>query len=163
MNSGPIPVRPGILQATLQKAGVHYCDYPQPGSIEIPYFDHAGNPIGFSRWRLPKVQANGQKYHQEPGTGLHVYFPPGGLVPAPELYITEGEFKSLSIFEDGYAVLGLCGLYTYQRDPSGNALLLPEIRTALTVLLPKPFSSLAIPIRSQVLVSAGLYFLPRKL
>ena len=52
MNNGSTPVRPGICQATLIKAKVHYCDYPQPDSIEIPYFDHAEKPIGFSRCQM---------------------------------------------------------------------------------------------------------------
>ena len=30
--------RPGITDATLQKAGVKLTDYPEPGSIEIPVF-----------------------------------------------------------------------------------------------------------------------------
>jgi hypothetical protein len=91
--------RPGISDSTLGKAGVRESDYPEPGSVEIPYFDHAGNPIPFSRWRLPRVKPDGKKYHQEIGSGVHVYFPPGGAHCIQELFLTEGEFKSLSLFE----------------------------------------------------------------
>jgi hypothetical protein len=52
--------RPGISDSTLGKAGVRESDYPEPGSVEIPYFDHAGNPIPFSRWRLPRVKPDGK-------------------------------------------------------------------------------------------------------
>jgi hypothetical protein len=50
------------------------------------------------------VYANGQKYHQEPGSAVYAYFPPNffrrrtddlfGLGP-DSLILTEGEFKAL--------------------------------------------------------------------
>jgi P4 family phage/plasmid primase-like protien len=124
--------RPGISDATLQKAEVKFSDYPEPGSIEIPYFDAIGKPTGFSRWRLPRIQPNGKKYHQEPKSGVHVYFPPGGLHPSNRLILTEGEFKSLSLHESGYQTIGLAGLYTYKNNPqAGTAELLPEIQIAV--------------------------------
>jgi putative DNA primase/helicase len=124
--------RPGISDATLRKADVKITDYPEPGSIEIPYFDASGRPIGFSRWRLPRVQANGKKYHQEPKSGVHVYFPPGGLHPCDRLILTEGEFKTLSLYESGFETIGLPGLYTYSNDQqAGKPELLPEIHAAL--------------------------------
>lgn len=124
--------RPGITHATLQKADIKFSDYPEPGSIEIPYFDVTGRRTGFSRWRLPKVQPSGKKYHQEPKSGVHVYFPPGGLHPSNRLILTEGEFKSLSLHESGYQTIGLAGLYTYKNNPqAGTAELLPEIQLAV--------------------------------
>src|SRR5689334_8007366 len=91
-------VRPGISSDTLVLAGVRFSDFPEPGSIEIPYFDVYGQAIGFSRWRLPNIRPNGQKYHQMPNSGAHVYFPPGGIKKSTQLTIVEGEFKALSIF-----------------------------------------------------------------
>jgi hypothetical protein len=124
--------RPGISDETLKKADVKTTDYPEPGSIEIPYFDATGRPIGFSRWRLVRVQANGKKYHQEPKSGIHVYFPPGGLHPSSRLILTEGEFKTLSLYESGFETIGLPGLYTYTNDQqAGTPELLPDIHAAV--------------------------------
>jgi hypothetical protein len=124
-------VRPGISSDTLALAGVRLSDFPEPRSIDIPYFDVDGQPIEFSRWRLPTIRSNGQKYHQMPGSGVHVYFPPGGINESPQLVIVEGEFKALSIFELGMQVIGLCGLYTYRSDKDGKKNLLVEIEHAL--------------------------------
>jgi hypothetical protein len=114
-------VRPGISPDTLTRAGVKLSDSPEPGSIEIPYFDVVGQPIEFSRWRLRTIRPNGQKYHQMQNSGVHVYFPPGGINKSPQLVIVEGEFKALPIFELGMPVIGLCGLCAYKRDKEGNA------------------------------------------
>lgn len=123
--------RPGISDTTLASAGVRFTDFPEPGSIEIPYFDAAGQPTGFSRWRLPRPKPDGQKYYQQPNTGVHVYFPPGGVKPSGRLILTEGEFKSLSLAESGYETIGLTGLYTYTRTQAGIATLLPGIQIAV--------------------------------
>ena len=130
-DSAPVIVRPGISLDTLATAGVKLSDFPEPGSIEIPYFNIDGQPTGFSRWRLRTIRPNGQKYHQKPKSGVHVYFPPGGIEKSPQLVIIEGEFKALSIRELGMQVLGLCGLYVYSNDKEGNRALLPEINLAL--------------------------------
>ncbi len=126
------PNRPGISRETLEKAEVYFSDYPEPGSIKIPYFDSLGAPTGFSRYRLPKVKPNGQKYYREPGSGVHVYFPPGWLKKLAQLFLSEGEFKCLSLEESGYQIIGLTGLYTYTRNQAGVPTLLPEIQTALS-------------------------------
>jgi hypothetical protein len=125
-------VRPGICSDTLALAGVRFSDFPEPGSIEIPYFDVNGKAIGFSRWRLPTIRPNGQKYHQKPKSGFHVYFPPCGINESPQLVIVEGEFKALSVYELGMPVIGLCGLYTYKSDEKGEKTLLAEIDQATT-------------------------------
>lgn len=132
----PTPVRPGISEATLKAAGVRYCDIPEKGSIEIPYFDLSGQPIGFSRYRLPVQRPNGQKYYQAPGTGVHPYFAPlrfsaQGPFPPKSLGLVEGEFKDLSLAEEGWLVVGLPNFNVYQRDPNGLAQLLPDLGRAL--------------------------------
>jgi hypothetical protein len=134
-NPPPLPVRPGISAATLKTAGVKYCDFPEKGSIEIPYFDLFRQPTGFSRYRLPVIRPNGQKYYQDPGTGMHVYFAPlpfsaQGPFPAKSLGIQEGEFKVLSLAEEGWPVIGLPSFIVYQRDLNGVPQLLPDLGRA---------------------------------
>jgi P4 family phage/plasmid primase-like protien len=137
-----IPVRPGILEATLRKAGVRYCDFPEKDSIEIPYFNLRAEPIGFSRYRLPIPRANGQKYHQAAGSAVHVYFAPlpqsaNGPFPPKSLGIVEGEFKDLSLAEEGWPVIGLPSFITYQRDKNDIPHLLTDLATAFKAFSPQ--------------------------
>ena len=138
-HSGPAatepPVRPGIGPETLVAAGVHYTALRD---VEIPYFDSHGNPTGFSRLRLAHVTPNGQRYHQQPGSGVHVYFPPGfhALAPGGDLCIVEGEFKSLSLMEAGWKAIGLPGFGTYTNDANSTPQLLPGIREAINSTRP---------------------------
>jgi hypothetical protein len=131
MTENNLPKRPGISEGRLLGAGIRFSDFPEPGSIEIPYRDPDGNYIGFSRWRLAKEGPNGKKYHQKSGTGVHVYYPPNWLQPGDSLLITEGEFKALSLMGYGYSVIGLPSFICYKKDESGERQLLPGIRTAL--------------------------------
>lgn len=112
-----VPTRPGIRPETLDKAGVVYTDTPEPGSILIPYFDIEATPLPFWRVRLAKERPDGQKYSQAPGSEPHIYFPPEALKPAADFILTEGEFKFLSLWEQGYQGVGLPGLHCY-RNPS---------------------------------------------
>jgi hypothetical protein len=57
----------------------------------------------------------GQKYHQEPNTGLQLYFNHLVLTPAPVLHLTEGEFKTMALREAGFQAIGLPGLHCYTR------------------------------------------------
>jgi len=126
--------RPGIAPETLAACGINLVNSPEPGSIEIPYYDIEGRATGFKRWRLPKERPNGQKYHQLPNSGVHVYFPPFGSPHCTlvDLVITEGEFKSISLREAGVLSIGLPGFSTYTRGEDGEAKLLPGIREAIT-------------------------------
>ncbi|SRR5258708_14619767 len=139
METSPdIPQRPGVSKPTLIAVGIHRSDYPEPGSIEIPY------PYlpDFSRYRLPDPRPNGQKYYQEPGTGVHLYLPPtffnrNGTPPfgLPDHYVVlpEGEFKMLALLELGVYAIGLPGINTYTRDKTtGIRQLLPELQAVLS-------------------------------
>ena len=112
----PVPTRPGICPDTLAKAGVVYTDEPEPGSILIPYWDIKGELLPFWRVRLAKERPDGQKYSQDPGSEPHIYFPPEVLKPADDFVLTEGEFKFLSLWEQGYQGVALPGLNCY-RNP----------------------------------------------
>jgi hypothetical protein len=120
---------------------VKFSDFPQPGSIEIPYYDIDGYQTGFSRYRLPKPLADGQKYHKQPGTGVHVYFPPNGIrKPKPEnifgidpqaLILEEGEFKCLALHDAGIRAIGLPSFCVYTNDDNGRPRLLMDLRVAI--------------------------------
>lgn len=129
--------RPGISATTLDTAGIKLSDYPEPGSIEIPFRSIEGHRTGFSRWRLATVRADGQKYHQEKGSGVRVYFPPSLPDQAAELVIVEGEFKSLALHDAGIAAIGLPSFGTYSKDDDHERQLLPGITDAIRYCNPE--------------------------
>jgi hypothetical protein len=134
------PVRPGISASTLAAAGVQIVNHPEIGAIIIPYWTRDGDMMRFARWRLPKERANGQKYHQEPNTGTGVYFPPGFYrrngsifgIPADAMFLTEGEFKTLSLLELGVYAIGLPSFVVYSNDENGNPRLLRDLQVTLS-------------------------------
>jgi hypothetical protein len=122
----------------LIKAGVVFTDEPEPGSILIPYFDAGGERLlEHYRVRLAKERADGSKYWQPPNpdpteTAYIGYFAPEPLQPGLDLYVVEGEFKALSLFEEGLAVTALPGLSCYAKDKAtGEPRLISELRQAL--------------------------------
>jgi hypothetical protein len=140
-----VPSRPGISPQTLTKAAVEIVDEPEPGSIRIPYFDIGVERTSHCRWRLPKPKPNGQKYTQPPDSGYPVCFPPEPLRSVGgDLYITEGEFKALKLYQEGFQVIGLPGLYCYQSrkdEEDGGSRddklqLLPRIAAAIRLVKP---------------------------
>ncbi len=138
MNTPELPTRPGISVETLLAANIRLSATPEPGSIEIPYHDLQGNPTGFSRWRLPRERATGQKYHQEPDTGTRAYVPPQfhSFAPGGDLVFVEGEFKALALIDADIKAIGLPNFNTYVRDEKGEPQLLTGI--ADTIAYTKP-------------------------
>jgi hypothetical protein len=142
MNNDQAPAvqRPGITERILVAAAIRYSDYPEPGSIEIPYWTAEGEITNFKRWRLAKTRANGQKYYQEEGSGVYVYYPPGffrhgknskfGLA-ADSVVLVEGEFKALSLLELGIYALGLPSFIIYHRDENDHRRLLHDLQVTL--------------------------------
>lgn len=133
--------RPGISDGLLISAGIKVSDYPEPGSIEIPYWTVDGEITEFKRWRLPSVRTNGQKYHQEPSTGVYAYFPPGFFRRRTEnlfslaehsVVLVEGEFKALSLLELGVYVIGLPSFNVYLNDENGNRNLLRDLQVTFS-------------------------------
>jgi hypothetical protein len=134
--------RPGISEAILISAGVKASDYPEAASIEIPYWTAEGEMTRYKRWRLPSVRPNGQKYHQEVGSGVYAYFPPGfyhrngsenpyGLAPS-SVVLVEGEFKALSLLELGIYAIGLPSFTVYSRDENEHRRLLRDLQVTLS-------------------------------
>lgn len=115
--------RPGVSDQFLTEAGcVHVGENDclknfgfRAEGIAIPFHHANGSPImdndrPFARVRLYSA-TDSQKYHQNPGSGIHVYIPPtlAQSQKRSRLILVEGEFKSLALAEAGYAALGLCG------------------------------------------------------
>jgi AAA domain/Domain of unknown function (DUF3854) len=145
-------IRPGIPDVVLWKiAGVIQ---HEDGSLEIPYYDLDGNPIGYSRTRLPYVRANGQKYDQPKGSGVHVCLPPqladlldtntGDVLPPGSCILVEGEFKAIALACARAPAIGLPGLYACKaiRDENGRTIDKEILDDLLTVIQVKKIKTL---------------------
>lgn len=123
MNTGGFN-RPGVSDAFLAAAGCAHIDGNEcarlygfkAAGIVIPFRLANGSPVDdgdrpFARVRLYE-STDEQKYHQRPGSGVHLYIPPGfaEMPKGAPLLLVEGEFKAASLAEAGFAALGLCGL-----------------------------------------------------
>jgi hypothetical protein len=145
MISNEYPTRPGISETTLRAACVRFSDYPEPGSVEIPYWTVDGDLTTFKRWRVPSAQ----RYHQEAGSSVFAYYAPGcfhrngeinrfGLA-SDTIFLVEGEFKALSLLELGVWAIGLPSFTVYQRDEEGNRQLLRDLQTTVAKEKPNAF------------------------
>src|ERR1700678_147835 len=114
--------------------------------MKIPYFDpFTGKPLasapgwpGFFRARALKTpEPEPKKFHkytQASGSGVCSYFPRVSPVdwakvlgdPSFWLLITEGELKAAKASREGYATIGLGGVYNFHSRTTG-AELLPEL------------------------------------
>lgn len=130
--------------AALMQLG--YCE-SEPAGIRpagagyvIPYFDPAGAPTGFYRYRYLADTRTGferlsgvkpRRYTQPPETAPQVYWPPligwGEYASNPEaLIITEGEKKAARACKAGFPTIGLGGVWSFQNAPR-NEPLLPDL------------------------------------
>lgn len=116
--------RPGVSDVYLAAAGCCHVDenecarqYGFKGAgIAIPFRTMKGEALidadkHFARVRLYH-ETDSQKYHQRPGSGVHIYIPPGfkDRIKRSTLILVEGEFKALALDEAGCCALGLCGI-----------------------------------------------------
>ena len=119
--------RAGISNNTLQNAGVRKVDPIEAHQLcgidasgeWIPYFNFQGEPIKensklYGRLRL-EIPKNGKKYHQLLGSHVHAYVPLdlNYKDPVSDLYIVEGEFKSIALNEAGFPTIGISGFYGF--------------------------------------------------
>jgi hypothetical protein len=130
--------------AMLERAGVRrvgaeeaklLCHLAETG-LWLPYRDWDGRAVrdgdrDYGRLRLDTPQEK-KKYHQAAGTSVHAYVPPG-LADVKDtggdLFLIEGEFKSLALAEAGFAAVGISGFYGFASP--GGARLVPELAAVM--------------------------------
>ena len=133
--------RPGVSDDFLALAGCHHVGAAQcvdrygcrAEGIAIPFRSLDGQTVldnekPFARIRL-YVGTQSQKYHQRADSGTHIYIPPN-FQEQPRgatLLLTEGEFKALSLAEDGFAAIGLPGISGAIRNMDGEPKLHDEL------------------------------------
>jgi putative DNA primase/helicase len=101
--------------------------------LAIPFVNAAGKPTGCVRLkpdRPRKAEVDGKpiKYESPKGASNIPYFPPGTLAALKDasapLVMTEGEKKSAKADQEGFACIGLVGVYGWQtkraRDKDGK-------------------------------------------
>lgn len=142
--------RPGVSDDFLARAGCHHVGADQSvdrygcraEGIAIPFRSLDGQPFvdnekPFARIRLYDGTQS-QKYHQRTGSGTHIFIPPNfrELPRGATLVLTEGEFKALSLAEDGFAAIGLPGISGAMRNVDGEPRLHDELVGVLEYLKP---------------------------
>lgn len=119
--------RPGVSAETLAANGVirltateaaKRCGAPV-GGLWIPYRKLDGSPIREENWEFGRVrlsvETEGKRYHSRAGSRSHLYMPARlnellAVNGCSTLYITEGEFKSMSAREFGIPTAGVSGI-----------------------------------------------------
>lgn len=102
--------------------------------LAFRFFDADGKPTGYTRLkpdhpRSDKKTGKPIKYESPVGLSNRAYFPPRTLAalhdPLAPLVITEGEKKAAKSDQEGFACIGLVGVYGWQkkrdRDKNGRA------------------------------------------
>ncbi len=140
--------RPGISIETLVAAGIRevdgamaltLCGLAEAG-MWIPYLKLDGTALlvngkPYGRIRLLE-QRGAQKYHQRPGTGVHVYLPPGLLALLQSgnhdyVVVVEGEMKALCLVAMGIPAIGISGFYGFSEPLGDNHIISSELMEAL--------------------------------
>ncbi len=131
----------GLTEATIQAAGLHSArpqDLPRLCGRRIPdettglVFDYGG---GFARLKVfpPLHDGDGRevKYLQPPGSPVRAYVPSGVSEiladPSRSLFIAEGEKKSLKLTQDGFAAVGLGGVWNFREKILPDDALIPDL------------------------------------
>lgn len=131
-----------LAAAAVPRLSQSFKPYP---AIKLPYFGPDLKPLEarprwgqFYRIRYLDIPAgfDGKpsihKYDQPPESGLCAYFPPNGKWPlwvkdhAIPLIITEGELKAAKSVKDGFAAIGLGGVWSFKSSRNGLQFL-PEL------------------------------------
>jgi hypothetical protein len=137
-------MRPGISNEMLERAGVRHvsadeakalCGLASSG-LWLPYRNVDGSAIrdgdkDYGRLRLERPRGD-MKYYQAGGTTVHAYLPP--MVAAVtnvggDLFIIEGEFKSLALAEAGFQAVGISGFFGFGSKDNGG--LVPELAAVI--------------------------------
>lgn len=135
--------RSGLTEEHARRMRLHYCAEspegitPTGAGYVIPYFDRAGRPTAFYRYRYLVDTRSGferlsgakqRRYTQPADSHPQVYWPPfldwetyaEGTEP---LLLTEGEKKAARSTIAGIPCLGLGGVWSFQNALRGEALL----------------------------------------
>ena len=102
-------------------------------ALVIPYLDANGDPTGYCRVKPDSPQTNRRgkpiKYIAPTGAGNRLYVPPGVAEKLErtdaELLVVEGEKKALSASQEGFASVGIAGVYSWKSGESEQ--LIPEM------------------------------------
>ena len=116
-------------------AGVEFVIDPE-SHLRIPYYDREGRPTGHCRIRLKEVRADEQRTINPREAERMSDFPHIPLSVCQRLWVTEGEFKALSMWEAGNPTIGVPGLHCYTRDGNGNPQILPALFDAIRFVQP---------------------------
>ena len=126
----------GLTDDTITKANIHsvpprdipkilgksYADKVE-SLLAFPYKQN-----GFCRYKLfPAIKdkdGHKVKYFQAPGSGVHLYYPPGIendiADPSVPLSLVEGEKKSLKGYQEGIVSIGIGGIWNFKEKGSGE-------------------------------------------
>jgi len=112
------------------------------GAMCIPYFGADGTPLDYVRLKRDKPrmkQGNPIKYESPKGSKNRAYVPPGTRAastdPTKPMIVTEGEKKAAKADQEGFACVGLTGVYGWQnkrpKDDAGKGMgerqLIPDL------------------------------------
>jgi hypothetical protein len=112
--------------------------------LAIPFRDADGKALDYCRLKPDRPRTANKdgkrvKYESPKGASNHPYFPPGTLAalkdPAAPLVVTEGEKKAAKADQEGFACIGLVGVYGWQQKrakdkdgkPQGDRELIPGL------------------------------------
>jgi hypothetical protein len=131
-------LKSGLSDAQIKACGIHSVVNPKTvrdilnwrggaerlgACIGFPYFSPLGKPLGYCRLKpdRPRIDSKGKviKYESPRGKSSHVYYPPQvrDALDRPEiaLFITEGEKKAAKAAQEGFACLGLGGVWGWMK------------------------------------------------
>lgn len=119
--------RSGLTDETIAAAGIktlsEFARRKELGSlaskVSSAYLLPYNGCDGFARVKLfPPL--DGMKYSQRPGTACRLYLTPGASSalkdPSVELFIVEGEKKSLRLAQEGLASVGIGGIWNWRHE-----------------------------------------------
>lgn len=121
--------RSGLTDETIQAAGI-YTVRPadigkklgggDAGVVSLLAFPYPGTD-GYERYKcFYEEGSRGPKYRQPQGSENHLYIPPGtDLSGDSPLMVTEGEKKTLALWQVGFQVVGIGGVWNWCQKGEG--------------------------------------------
>jgi hypothetical protein len=122
--------RSGLSDETIQTAGIYTVPPAEinkklgalgNGVVSALAFPYPGCG-GFERYKVWREEGHqGPKYLQPPGSPNHLYFPPDlDLAGDTPLIITEGEKKTLALWQADFQVVGIGGVWNWCEKAEGG-------------------------------------------